>query len=346
MPDDEIAIIGPILRRMRWSNHEIRRKIEEWGVSVVPISFYSNSPSLKEVDASFEYEESRPPYLNDDLFDKHTQRIVLKQLTPYSSEFAPPVDGDKKKPNGYFWRSGQFGYSDAMAYYCFIRHLRPSVVLEIGSGFSTLIATEAISKNNVGAVHCVEPYPRPFLIDNQSIVLHKRAAQSLDAGFINDLLSDGDILFIDSTHTVKCGSDCVHIYLRLLPEIRRNIVVQVHDVFLPYALPKHWLIDRQIFWTEQYLLMAFLLDNPKAQILFGSNYAAEFLNDDMTCLMGGKAIIGGSSLWFSYCGRESRIRKRISPHLRNLSGRGRFRQLFRFPALQRLLRWKDLNEGI
>ena len=249
-------------------------------------------------------------------------KTVLEELTTFSSEFIPPVDGDKENPSVYFWKSGQFGYSDAMAYYCFVRHLRPSTILEIGSGFSTLVAMEAVGKNGAGAIHCAEPYPRSFLVDNPSITLHERTAQSLDAGFINDLLSDGDILFIDSTHTVKSGSDCLHIYLRLLPEIRRNIVVHVHDVFLPYALPKQWLTDKQIFWTEQYLLMAFLLDNPKAQILFGSNYAAEFLHDEMTCFMGGKASIGGSSLWFSYDGRENVSRELGLLRWKGLSGRG------------------------
>ena len=158
--DDEIATIGPILRRLRWSNQGIRRKVQQWGVNVLPIGFYSDSPSLGEIDASFEYEEPQfPPYLNGDLFYEEMQRTVLDKLTTFSQEFAPPVDGDAEKPSGYFWKSGQFGYSDAMAYYCFVRHLRPSIVLEIGSGFSTLVAMQAVGKNGTGAIHCVEPYP-------------------------------------------------------------------------------------------------------------------------------------------------------------------------------------------
>ena len=72
-------------------------------------------------------------------------------------------------------------------------------------------------------------------------------------------------------------------------------------------MPENSLINKQIFWTGQYLLMAFLLDNPKAQVLFGSRYAARFLSDEMACLMlmGGKAMAGGGSLWFSYNGREN-----------------------------------------
>lgn len=297
---------SPILRRLRWAEPEIRRQFQKEGVNILPVNFYSNTPSLEEIDASFEYNQSEtPPYLNDALFNKEIQKNTLENITVFSPEFNPPVDGNKETPIGYFWKNGQFGYSDAMAYYCFIRYLCPNTILEIGSGFSTLVAIEEVSKNNKGTIHCVEPYPRSFLIGNQQIVLHKRTAQSLDDKFINEILKDGDILFIDSTHTVKSGSDCLHIYLRLLPKIRHNIYIHVHDIFLPYGVPKHWLTDMQIFWTEQYLLMAFLLDNPKAHVLFGSRYAAETIRGEMIDFMGGKASIGGGSLWFSYDGRKS-----------------------------------------
>jgi len=88
----------------------------------------------------------------------------------------------------------------------------------------------------------------------------------------------------------------------LLPEIRRNVFVHVHDVFLPFGMPKEWLLDRQIFWTEQYLLLAFLVDNPKASVLYGSNYNAKWNSSLMEKLMGGKYAFGGGSLWFRYNG--------------------------------------------
>lgn len=101
-----------------------------------------------------------------------------------------------------------------MAYYCFIRKFRPHTVLEIGSGFSTLIAIEAVRKNGTGQVICIEPYPRPFLEKHTDIQLRKQKAQDLSAAVLDGLLQDGDIFFIDSTHTVKTGSDCLHIYSR------------------------------------------------------------------------------------------------------------------------------------
>ncbi len=103
-------------------------------------------------------------------------------------------------------------YSDAMSYYSIIRHLRPKKVLEIGSGFSSLIALEALQKNGTGSLTCIEPFPREFLKKNTAIDLVQKPAQEITAQYINDTLDNGDILCIDSTHTVKHGSDCLHLY--------------------------------------------------------------------------------------------------------------------------------------
>ncbi len=300
--DKEIALVGPILQRLAWADKETRAKVQQFGVNVLPINFYSNTPSIEEIEASYEYTVDQPPYLNAQLFGAGKFRQTLEQILKFSTGFSPPLDGDPKNCQKFFWNNGQFGQSDAMSYYCFIRMVRPSTIVEIGSGFSTLVALEAIEQNGIGAIHCIEPFPRDFIKRNDCITLHNVKAQAIDPEFLNDVLRDNDILFIDSTHTVKTGSDCLHIYLRLLPEIRRNIFVHVHDVFLPFGMPKEWLLNLQIFWTEQYLLLAFLIDNPKASVLYGSQYNAVVNSSLMENLMGGKCPIGGSSFWFTYNG--------------------------------------------
>jgi len=232
-----------------------------------------------------------------------------------------------------------------MAYYCFVRLVQPATIVEIGSGFSTLVALEAAERNGFGAVHCIEPFPREFLRNDPRVILHEMKAQDIQPQFLNDVLRlfgncrgdlagnhnllgvtaappqqvgvastpitgnpkepvllDNDIFFVDSTHTVKTGSDCLHIFLRLLPEIKRDIYVHIHDVFLPFGMPKEWLLSQQIFWTEQYLLLAFLIDNPKASVLYGSTYNAKWNSPLMRELMNGKCMFGGGSLWFKYNG--------------------------------------------
>ena len=140
-----------------------------------------------------------------------------------------------------------------------IRKTKPETIIEVGSGFSTLVAREALSVNGKGRLICVEPFPRPWLRGMTDVELIEAPAQALEAGFYNDRLMDGDMRLIDSTHSVKIGSDCLHFYLRVLPRIDYSIDVHVHDVFLPCGLPKNRAIDNHIYWTEQYLLLAYLI---------------------------------------------------------------------------------------
>lgn len=297
-----ISSLSPTLRRLAGANREIRAIVQGYGVDVIPMSFYSNIPSIDEIENSYEYTSDVPPYLDTNVFEPETLERTLQQLLEFSAEFDPPVDGDENNPNAFFWGNSMFSYSDAMSYYCFVRLLRPASVVEIGSGFSTLVAIDAVENNQFGTIHCFEPYPREFLRNERRMNLHVQKAQDISPEYLNDILKDNDILFIDSTHTVKTGSDCLHIYLRLLPRIKRDIFVHVHDVFLPFGMPKEWLLEHLFFWTEQYLLLAFLIDNPKARVLYGSNYNASWNAPLMTELMGQKYRSGGGSLWFRYNG--------------------------------------------
>lgn len=305
MNDWEIKALGAVLRRLARVDRHERRTLQESGVDVLPVNFYSNTPSVAEIERSFEYATDTPPYLDPRIFRQERMRRILEELLEFSGEFDPPVDGSEESPRSFFWNNSTFSYSDAMAYYCFLRKTRPANIVEIGSGMSTLIALLATEKNGSGKVHCIEPYPRDFLQRDERIALHPVEAQEIAPEFLASLLGDGDVLFIDSTHTVKTGSDCLHIYLRLLPRIERDILVHSHDVFLPFGMPRDWLLDRQIFWTEQYLLLAFLIDNPKASVLYGSTYNTHWNWPLMETLMGGKCGPGGGSLWFRYRGDRS-----------------------------------------
>jgi hypothetical protein len=264
------------------------------------VNYYSSIPSYADIANSFEYNSPEPPYQNDKIFDKEYLMGQIKELIVYSTEFNPALEKNNNDNSQFYWQNDQFSYCDAMAYYCLIRKLKPKNIIEIGSGFSTLVASEAIKKNNTGRIHCFEPFPRNFLQNNDSIILHQQIAQSITPADLNSIMGNGDILFIDSTHTVKTGSDCNHIYLRLLPNITKDIYVHVHDVFLPFGLPQNWLEDLQIYWTEQYILYAFLTDNPKTKVFFSSYYSYHFIKNLLAEMMGDKFPIGGGSLWFKY----------------------------------------------
>lgn len=257
-------------------------------------------PSTSEIENSFEYKDETPPYLVSSLFDRDVMTAIMSELLPFSCEFAPPLEGNPDSCDQFFWENNQFSYSDAMAYYCFIRRYKPQTVLEVGSGFSTLIAAAAIEKNGTGRIVCIEPYPRPFIKNIKGLELIQQPAQKLTLEFFRNNLTTDDILFIDSTHTVKTGSDCLHIYLRILPLIEKSIIVHAHDIYLPFGMPKDWLLTHHIFWTEQYLLLALLIDNPRTKLLFSSTYNKVFISEILKEFMHNRYQPGGGSIWFSY----------------------------------------------
>jgi hypothetical protein len=309
----EINLIVPILKRVIKSPLAVRKNIQKHGVNILPIDYRVEAPSIEDIKNSFEYtDESDPPYLDEKVFDARTMAAILKQISQYAEEFRPDVEGDDATCERFYWHNVMFSHSDAMAYYCFIRHFRPKTIVEIGSGYSTRIALEATKRNGIGKIVCVEPYPREFLKKNRDIELIQRPAQAIASADLDRWMSeDGDFLFIDSTHMVKTGSDCTHIYLRLLPRVRRRIVVHAHDIFLPFGMPQEWALNHQICWTEQYLLFALLIDNPRANVLFGSTYHQTFNKKLLDAMMDGKYSSGGGSLWFEYNAASTHDRTRV-----------------------------------
>jgi hypothetical protein len=149
--------------------------------------------------------------------------------------------------------------------------LRPRRVIELGSGHSTL-ATAQAARENAAEGHPVvlevfDPFPSVVAPELPGLErLERLGAQQVPLETF-DRLGDGDVLFVDTTHTVKVGSDVNHIMLEVLPRLAPGVVVHLHDIFLPYEYPKVWLEDYGLYWTEQYLLQAFLAFNSGYEIL-------------------------------------------------------------------------------
>src|SRR5690606_29720058 len=267
---------------------------------IVPANFYSTVPLVDDVRDSFEYRAAEcGPYEEPGVFDVERMRAFLAEIRAYGEEFEAPVDGDRDAPEDFFWSNPAFSYTDALAYYCVLRHAQPDQVLEIGSGFSTLVADRALRRNGHGRIVSIEPFPKPFLRRLPTVAsIVERRVQDLPLDELLELVEGSGVWFIDSTHTVKCGSDCLYIYLKAMPRVTRELLVHSHDVFLPFAPPQSLALDKQIYWTEQYLLHAFLLNNPRAEVLFGSAWALARLRPEIEAWMAGRYPPGGGSLWY------------------------------------------------
>jgi hypothetical protein len=204
----------------------------------------------------------------------------IERIVPqYRAECQFPIESTPV-PYQYYMRNGTYGWLCAVLYHSLIRHYKPRRIIELGAGRSTYISARASVLNQENGVHteliAVDPFPGTVLqkgFPGLSQVLVQRA-EDLSPDFFADL-SDGDILFIDSTHTVKIGGDVTFLFLEVLPRLKPGVLVHIHDIFWPRNYPKKFVLDRHYFWAEQYLLQAFLAFNDHFKILWCGSYLAE-----------------------------------------------------------------------
>lgn len=178
--------------------------------------------------------------------------------------------------SGFQLDNGMFEGSDAAFYYNLIRLKKPKMIVEIGSGQSTLVARAGIEANRQEPhckdceLICIEPYESPWLESIGVKVLRQRVEEVDPALFAK--LSAGDILFVDSSHVIRPQGDVTHLFLKMLPKLPVGVIVHVHDIFTPRDYPSGWLIDRVWLWNEQYMLEALLSGGGSWQVLAALNH--------------------------------------------------------------------------
>ncbi|MBS2964525.1 class I SAM-dependent methyltransferase [Actinocrinis puniceicyclus] len=163
--------------------------------------------------------------------------------------------------------------ADALVYRAFVRHLKPRRVIEVGAGFSTAMLLDTADQYLPALeVTCIEPYPdrlNSLLLAEDKVKLIAAPVQDVPVEVFTQL-EPGDVLFIDSTHVAKAGSDVLWLFLHVLPRLAPGVVVHVHDIFWPFEYPAQWLREGRS-WNEDYLVHAFLCHNQAWRIeLFSS----------------------------------------------------------------------------
>ena len=176
--------------------------------------------------------------------------------------------------DGYFVYNDAFTTVDGELLYGMVRHFEPQNIIEVGSGHSSRVVGMALAKNG-GETRftSIEPYPLPWVKAGNHGLTEVLAKKVQDVPIeLYSQLQAGDILFIDSSHTVAAGSDVVHLVLNVLPNLNPGVVVHIHDIFMPVEYPERWIKELKIFWNEQYLVQAFLAHNAKFEILVGASW--------------------------------------------------------------------------
>jgi predicted O-methyltransferase YrrM len=227
-------------------------------------------------------------------------KVLNREFPRYYPDYQYPRARPDDDPTAFYEPNGQYGALDSRVLFVLLRSLRPKRMVEVGSGFSTLLTADVNRRFLGGGLEftCVEPYPPAFLLDGGGVP----GVSRLIVARVQDVpvaeltrLGAGDVLFIDSSHVAKTGSDVNHLFFEVLPRLRPGVVVHVHDVFLPDDYPEAWVREGRS-WNEQYLDRALLTFSSAYRVLFGSRYACAALAGELTRALGGR-FLRGHALW-------------------------------------------------
>jgi predicted O-methyltransferase YrrM len=237
--------------------------LDSWGYHLRPFHYYEPLPDFSTITQEQTLKKRYSPCINWNL---EAQLDLVKKISKYDPEI--------EQLNFDFFNDF-YRELDAAVYYALLRQIQPAKVIEIGCGYSTQIATLALSKNQqegkTGKIICIEPYPEAQLTEaNLEIELITERVENINLKVFAQL-GAGDILFIDSTHTVKFSSDVCREILEILPTISSGVLIHFHDIFFPYDYPAKWLIEDRRAWNEQYMLEAFLAYNHSFEVVLANH---------------------------------------------------------------------------
>ena len=204
---------------------------------------------------------------------------MLRWFEIIAGQYASQPFPERRSPGSlYYYSNPNFPLADALALLGFMVTRRPKRFIEIGAGYSSCAAIDINESYLNGDVEMtfVEPNPELALelIGPESpyrdcFMRKKLQDVPLD---IFQALGCNDILFIDSSHVGKTGSDVLDYLFRVLPCLGPNVLIQIHDIFYPFEYPREWIADQNRSWNEAYLLRAFLHGNSSFRVLYMSDW--------------------------------------------------------------------------
>jgi hypothetical protein len=213
--------------------------------------------------------------------DWGVQETLFRELVRFYDELPFGETEAQKGAHRYYFENGFYSYADGILFYGLLRHLRPARIIEVGSGFSSCLALDVNELFLDGSVQCtfIEPNPqrlkqnlRPQDFDRVNIV--EQNVQTVDLSVFSHL-ERNDILFIDSSHVAKAGSDVNFLLFEVLPTLKTGVWIHIHDVFFPFEYPEEWLRGGRS-WNEAYMVRCLLTHSSAFRIrLWGDALCAQ-----------------------------------------------------------------------
>ena len=261
--------------------------------------FYSPLPSREEIAEAWARGNFGPPFAAVDL-NEAAQFARLERFAGWYGE--QPFPEKPTEGARFYLDNNSYGHFDAFMLYGMLREARPRRIIEVGSGFSSAAMLDLNEHVLGGEVNFTFIDPdmgrlRPLLRPDdaaRATLIEKRVQEVPLEAFA--ALRENDVLFIDSSHVSKIGSDVNRLFFDVIPSLAPGVLIHIHDVAGNLDYPRDWLEEGRA-WNEQYLLRAFLMNNRDYRIeLFSAwlwNQRHEFIREKMP--MCGRG--GGGQMW-------------------------------------------------
>ncbi len=265
--------------------------------------FYSPLPNLEEVrqdeDRIFRPAPRSLPGID---LNEPEQLALLEEFISYYPE--QPFSAYKQDGLRYFFENQMYSYSDAICLYSMIRHLKPRKIIELGCGYSSSVMLDTNELFFQNQIQCtfIDPYMEALLGllkegDEACIEMIPKRAQDVELARYKELAAN-DILFIDSSHVCKTGSDVNYLLFEVLPVLNSGVYIHFHDIFYPFEYPLEWVYEGRA-WTETYLLQAFLQYNQAFKIVFFNTFLERFHEETFRKHMDLCLENPGGSIWIT-----------------------------------------------
>lgn len=249
------------------------------GFLAVPVNYHSPIPDIEDLKQRDVW-RYKSDLIGIDFREDEQIKLLKKIGLSYGEECQWPL-ASTSNPIDFYLTNPSFSYGCAASTYSMIRHFKPQRIIEIGSGMSSMVIAQAMQANkkqfNESSYEYVviDPFPREFI--QQSLIemtqFKRKRVELIDTDFFSKL-DHNDILFIDSGHCVKIGSDVNFLYLHVIPRLNPGVIIHIHDISLPYEYSRTYATNEAFrqFWTEQYLLQSFLCFNKEFEILLAMTF--------------------------------------------------------------------------
>lgn len=235
----------------------------------------STIPSLKELKArEKELFSDKDDALGGIEMNESEQITLLEKIIGYYGQYRPPKNKNDKSL--YYYDNRMFGFNDGFVLYGMLRLFKPKRIIEIGSGFSSaLMLDTCYETGQTTSLTFIDPWSTTIFnilkrVDRDDVNYVKELVQDINLDTFREL-EENDILFIDSSHSLKTGSDLSFIVFKILPILKPGVLVHIHDIWYPFEYPKDMVFEGRTY-NEAYVIRSFLQFNMSFEILYFSSF--------------------------------------------------------------------------